>query len=85
MNGMRPTEEWLPDWEGYLRLGATLANCLKTTAKVRGHIIMIHQNIRKKTGGIESNLFGSAELMQTKQEQRNCLKRRVYCQKTSEK
>lgn len=68
VNGMRPTEEWFPDWEGSLCLGAMLANCLKTTAKVRGHIIMIHQNIRKKTGGIESNLFGSADLVQTKQE-----------------
>lgn len=48
MNGMRPNEEWFPDWEGYLCLGAMLANCLKTTAKVRSHIIMIHQNIRKK-------------------------------------
>lgn len=64
MNGMRPNEEWFPEWEGYLCLGATLANCLKTTAKVRGHIM----NVRKKTGGIESNLFGSADLMQTKQE-----------------
>lgn len=47
MNVTKAKTGWPSEW---LResFGPTPANCLETRAKVRGNVIMIHQQIREK-------------------------------------